>query len=163
MEVNSFADIETEFMDRVRRIIWCSVATVDRRGRPRSRILHPIWEGPTGWIATGRRSLKEKHLRHNPYVSLCYWDQSQQQIYADCTATWEDDLAEKRRVWDLFKATPPPLGYDPALFWPAGPEEPGFGLLKLTPWRIELSALSDLITGTPPQVWRPPLGRSTPL
>ena len=31
MQVASFADIETEFMNRVQRIVWCAVATVDRR------------------------------------------------------------------------------------------------------------------------------------
>jgi hypothetical protein len=35
------------------------------------------------------------------------------------------------------------------------PEDPTFGLLKLTPWRIELSSLNDLIAGTPAKVWRP--------
>src|ERR1700682_1462510 len=86
MDIASFAEIEDEFMARVRRIVWCTVATVDRRGRPRTRILHPIWEGSTGWIGTSPRSLKAKHLEHNPYVSLSYWDQQHQQIYADCKA-----------------------------------------------------------------------------
>ena len=154
MEVASFADIQEEFMNRVRRIVWCTVATVDRQGRPRSRILHPIWEGPTGWIATGRQSHKEKHLRHNPYVSLSYWDQEHQQIYADCRAEWEERRDEKRRVWELFKSTPAPLGYDLGAFW-SNPEDPGYGLLKLTPWRIELWSLADLFATRPPKVWRP--------
>ena len=58
MDVASFGEIEQEFMDRVSSIVWCSVATVDRKGRPRSRILHPICEGATGWIATGRNPFK---------------------------------------------------------------------------------------------------------
>ena len=70
-------------MARIKRIVWCSVATVDAKGRPRQRILHPIWEGPVGWIATGRHSHKEKHLAKNPYVSLSYWDQQHQQVYVD--------------------------------------------------------------------------------
>jgi pyridoxine/pyridoxamine 5'-phosphate oxidase len=72
VEVASFAEIEAEFMRRVARIVWCTVATVDRQGRPRTRILHPIWEGTTGWIATGRHSHKEKHLARNTHVSLSY-------------------------------------------------------------------------------------------
>ena len=124
MDVTSFAEIEEEFMARVRRIAWCTVATVDAKGRPRTRILHPIWEGTTGWIATGRHSHKEKHLAKNPYVSLSYWDPQHQQIYADCKAEWCDDAAEKRRVWDLYKNTPPPLGYDPQMIWAGGVEDP---------------------------------------
>ena len=49
MNVASFADIKEEFNKRVSRIVWCTVATVDTKGRPRSRILHPIWERSTGW------------------------------------------------------------------------------------------------------------------
>ena len=58
-------------------------------------------------------------------------------VYADCVAVWEEDSAEKRRVWALYQAAPPPLGYDPAPFFHS-PDHPAFGLLKLTPWRIEL-------------------------
>src|SRR5438876_9527064 len=98
MRVSAFADIEKDFLARVRGIVWCSVATVDRKGRPRSRILHPIWEGSTGWIATGRHSFKAKHLATNPHLSLTYWDPNQKQIYAECRAEWEDDPSEKRRI-----------------------------------------------------------------
>jgi general stress protein 26 len=143
MDVASFAEIEEEFMRRVRRIVWCTVATVDTRGRPRTRILHPNWEGPTGWIMTGRNTLKARHLAANPYVSLTYWDQKQENVYVDARAEWADDLVEKQRIWDMFKANQFPYGYDPAMIpgW-TSPDAPGFGVLKLTPSRIELSGLS---------------------
>ena len=32
------------FVEMAHRIVWATVATVDERGRPRSRVLHPIWE-----------------------------------------------------------------------------------------------------------------------
>jgi general stress protein 26 len=137
LKVASFAEIEGEFIERVHSIVWCSVATVDRRGRPRSRLLHPIWEGATGWIATARNSLKAKHLSQNPHVSLAYVADTAKPVYADCVAVWEEDSAEKRRVWAMYQAAPPPLGYDPAPFFHS-PDHPDFGLLKLTPWRIEL-------------------------
>ena len=38
---------------------------------------------PVGYIATGRHSLKEKHLAGNPYVSLTYWDPVHEQMYID--------------------------------------------------------------------------------
>jgi len=63
-------------------------------------------------------------------------------------------LSEKQRLWDLFKNTPPPLGYDVGMFW-KGPGDPQYGLLKLTPWRIELSSLDDLFKGIPAKIWRP--------
>jgi hypothetical protein len=155
MEVGSFAEIEDEFLKRVARIVWCTAATVDRKGRPRTRILHPIWEGSTGWIATGRHSLKEKHLAGNPYMSLTYWDPQHQQLYIECRAEWDDDSAQKKRIWELYKSTPPPLGYDPGMIWREGPEADDFGVLRLTPWRIEVSSIMDVMAGKPPLVWRP--------
>ena len=154
MDVPSFDDIAGEFHKRVSRIVWCTVATVDRKGRPRTRILHPIWEGATGWIATGRQSHKARHLARNPNVSLSYWDQQHQQVYIDATAEWIDDQAEKLRIWELYKNTPPPYGYDPQIIWRGGPGDPGYGLLRLAPWRIELFSLRDMITGTESKVWR---------
>jgi general stress protein 26 len=155
VEVGSFDEIAEDFNSRIARIVWCSVATVDAKGRPRQRILHPIWEGPTGWIATGRHSHKEKHLARNPNVSLSYWDQQHQQVYVDSKAEWVDDPAEKKRIWELYKSTPPPLGYDPQMIWQGGVDDPGYGLLKLTPWRIELYGLNNVMTLEPPKVWRP--------
>ena len=154
MRVSSFSDIEKVFNDRVNRMVWCTVATVDGSGRPRSRILHPIWEGATGWIATGRQTLKSKHLAKTPYVSLSYWDPDQEQVYADCKTEWEDDPAEKQRIWDLLNNTPPPMGYDPGLFW-KGTDDPGYGVLKLIPWRVELFSLADMASGKQPTVWKP--------
>jgi general stress protein 26 len=154
MDVASFDEIKDEFNARVQRIVWCTVTTVDGKGRPRSRMLHPIWEGPVGYIATGRNSFKAKHLGKNPFVSCTYWDPQHQQVYAECKAEWVEDKKEKQRIWDLYKDTPAPYGYDPAMFWPGGAGDPGFGLLKLTPWRLEISAIADMMTGAQPKVWR---------
>ncbi len=153
MDVQSFSEIEDEFMARVAKIVWATVTTIDTKDRPRARLLHPIWEGSTGWIATGRNSHKAKHIDHSPWVSLSYWDPDHKQIFAECKAQWIDDMDEKKRLWKLFADTPEPLGYDLGLFWKEV-SDPTYGLLKLTPWRIELSALSDMMEGKPPQVWR---------
>ena len=148
-DVATFAEIEAEFHERVGRVVWCNMATVDGQGRPRSRVVHPIWEGSTGWIGTRRNSFKNQHLAANPFVSLAYIADVARPVYIDCRADWADDLEEKRRVWELFKAAPEPLGYDPAPFFIA-PDHPGFGVLKLTPRRIAV------VTQSPPNslVWR---------
>jgi hypothetical protein len=155
MEVKDFSEIEDEFNKRVARIVWCTAATIDRKGRPRTRILHPIWEGTTGWIATGRHSLKEKHLAGNPHMSLTYWDPQHQQVYVDCRTDWDDSASEKKRIWELYKNTDPPLGYDPGMIWSDGPGAADFGILKLTPWRIEVSSIMDMMSGKEPLIWRP--------
>lgn len=153
MDIEAFADIAEEFHERVSSIVWCTVATIDRLGRPRSRILHPMWDGATGYIMTGRRSLKARHIESRPYVSLSYWDAQKGIAYADCRARWLDDLEDRRRVWKLFESTPEPYGYNPALFFPS-PDDPGFGVLELIPWRIEVTGLADLMQRRPPRVWR---------
>ncbi len=154
MDVASFADIADDFNERVSRIVWASVTTIDGKGRPRSRLLHPLWEGTTGYIMTGPDSHKAKHIARNPYVSVSYWDPKHDTVFAECKAEWMADAAEKERVWKLFKGTPEPYGYDPAMFWPDGPSSPAFGVLKLTPWRIELYSLADLAQRKPARVWR---------
>jgi len=154
MRVENFAEIETEFISRVHTMVWCVVATVDTKGRPRSRVLHPIWEGSIGWITTHRSSHKARHLAHNPHVSLAYATDIHKPVYADCTAEWVDDLVEKRRIWDLYKNTPEPLGYDPAIEY-VSPEDADFGLLKLTPWRIDLVSFPAPSFAEGTRVWRP--------
>jgi general stress protein 26 len=152
MEISSFSDIESEFIERVHSIVWCSAATVDTKNRVRSRILHTIWEGSTGWAATRPDSLKARHLAHNPYVSLAYVADVYKPVYADCTAEWIDDMSTKQRIWDMFTAAPPPLGYNPEPFF-GSVDSPGFGLLKLTPWRIEVFDITN--PENPRKVWRP--------
>jgi general stress protein 26 len=152
MEVKDFSEIGEEFDRRVRRMVWCNVATVDSQQRPRSRIMHPIWEGSTGWIGTWRKSYKHKNLERNPYVSLAYISETMSPVYVDCKAEWVDDPAVKQRIWDLFKNTPEPVGYNPAeTFYQ--PDE-NFGVLKLTPWRIALISYPAPSDEVGQRIWR---------
>src|SRR5262249_47761016 len=97
-----------------------------------------------------RHSLKAKHLAHNPYVSLAYIADIAAPIYVDCLAGWEDDLAVKERVWEKFRSAEPPLGFDFGTIF-SGIDDPEFGLMKLTPWRIELD---DVVNRENRTVWR---------
>jgi hypothetical protein len=148
-DVATFGEIEPDFVARAHAMVWCSLATVDRRGRPRSRVIHPVWEVSTGWIGTRPDSFKAKHLAANPYVSLAYVANVAKPVYVDCLAEWVDDRATRERVWDFFVHAPAPVGYDPA---PIFGDLDGFGLLRLTPWRVEL-------VDAPRQsrVWRAPV------
>lgn len=153
MEITDFAHIEAEFIERVHRMVWCSAATIDSQGRPRSRILHPIWEGNTGWIGTHRNSHKAKHLAHNPHMSLAYIMNAFKPVYVECVAEWDDSLAQKQRVWDLFKYGPPPVGYDPGPTF-GSPDDENFGVLKLTPWRIDIVTFPSPSMDEGTKVWR---------
>jgi general stress protein 26 len=154
MHVPNFETIETEFIQRVHAMVWCAVASIDTQNRPRTRILHPIWEGATGWIGTDPRSLKAKHLAHNPHLSLAYISNIMNPVYVECTAEWIEDRGEKQRIWDLFKTAPEPLGYDPAITFVSVDHE-SFGLLKLTPWRIDLVSFPSPSMDEGTKVWQP--------
>ena len=140
--VSTLADIAVPFVDIAHRVVWATVATVDRTNRPRSRVLHPIWEWDgdrlVGWIATGPTPVKVAHLDHSPYVSVSYWDSQQDVATAECHATWHHDDATCERVWRLFADGPAPVGYDPAIIppWADGPASPGFAALRVDPWRL---------------------------
>lgn len=150
MEVTEFSEIQAEFDARVRTMIYCNLATVDRHTRPRSRIVHPVWEGEIGWVTSRRYAHKARHLEQNPHVSVAYVGDLVKPVYVDCVATWEDDPDEKARVWEYLKATPAPYGFDPATLF-SSLDDPKYGLLKLIPWRIELPTMP-----TSTLIWRHP-------
>jgi hypothetical protein len=153
MLVQEFSEIEAEFIQRVHTMVWCSAATMDTHNRPRSRILHPIWEGNVGWITTHRDSHKSKHLALNPHMSLAYISNVMNPVYVDCVAEWVDDLVQKRRIWEMFRNTPPPLGFEPAETF-ISVEHENAGLLKLTPWRIDLVSFPAPSFEEGTKVWR---------
>lgn len=72
--MNELAAVAPAFVEMAHSIVWATVATVDSRGRPRSRILHPIWEWDgshlAGWIGTGPTPAKRPPLEASPYSSV---------------------------------------------------------------------------------------------
>jgi hypothetical protein len=128
------------------------VATVEPDGRPRTRILHPIWDWDgtslTGWIMTGKTPPKVRALEHEPTVSLTYWDPAHDVATAECGATWADDVETKRAIWERFATAPAPVGYDPSIIpgWDS-PASPSFSVLRLDPYRLRVMPGSVLLRG----------------
>ena len=58
--MTDLATVAPAFVEMAHRIVWASVATVDTDGRPRSRVLHPLWtwDGSSSGmvVATGARN-----------------------------------------------------------------------------------------------------------
>jgi len=143
------SDLADELRDRIESTVWCTLATTDTAGRPRTRIVHPVWEigdhGVVGWLGS-RPTLKLRHLRATPAASLTYWDPRHRQATIDADATVHTDAPTCRRVWELFGAFDEPYGFDPQPIWPDGPVSDGFVAVRFDPRRIELF-------GAPPRVW----------
>lgn len=148
----SLKETAAAFVDMAHRIVWCSAATVDSKGRPRSRVLHPIWQWDgsslTGWIATGPTATKRAHLQASPHLSCNYWSANQDTCVAECRASFAFDAQTRRMVWDLFANGPAPVGYDPAIIpgWD-GPDSDAFAALKLEPWRLRVMPGSVMMGG----------------
>lgn len=141
--MSELEQVAPAFVEMAHRIAWASVATVDSRGRPRTRILHPIWEWDgerlVGWIGTTQSRVKRAHLARQPYVSVNYWSPDHDTAEAVCQAAWRMEDEVRTRVWNLFKSGPPPVGYDPGIVpgWTSPTEEP-FAVLQLTPERVRV-------------------------
>jgi len=146
---------DSQFWDKVHataaKATWAYLATA-HGAQPKVRVVHPAFEGERVWVATGRASAKARHIDKNSKVELFY------QIGADMVhltvtgaARFVDDIAEKKRIWNAKV-----FDYDLSQFWPSGPESKDFGLMLITPARIELTSLAEMTTGKKPEVWRAP-------
>jgi Pyridoxamine 5'-phosphate oxidase len=137
------AEVGPAFIEMAHRIVWCTVATTGADGRPRTRVLHPIWEWDgsslTGWIATSPLSPKAGDLAAVPAVSLTYWAPDHDTCTAKCDAEFCAGAAERRSGWQRFANGPAPVGYDPAIVpgW-TSPDADAFGILRLTPHRLRV-------------------------
>jgi hypothetical protein len=145
------------------RVVWATVTTVDGRGRPRSRVMHPVWsprgDGTVeGWVTTRRTPVKVRHLAANPHVGCSYLAVDHDTAAFDCTAEWVDDPATRRHAWAVCARTPAPAGFDPATIFPDGPDGADFALLRLRPYRVVVGRAVDLARGERPRVWRAPDG-----
>src|SRR5882762_9302820 len=136
MRMTPLDRIAPAFIEMAHSIVWASVATVDRDGRPRSRILHPIWDWDgsdlVGWIATSPTPIKHEDLAIHPDVSASYWTTNQDTCNADCSAQWFFDDETRIMVWDK---------------WKDGPTSAAFAALRLTPRRLRVMAGTVMTKG----------------
>jgi general stress protein 26 len=155
----SFAQIRDDVAEIIGTIVYATMTTVDRQGRPRSRVLIVAWEldgpRPVGWLATFKTPVKAAHLAHNPHVTTSYWSPRQDAVYLDSVATWTDDADIDQRVWQMYRqGSPPGVGYDPAAYW-RGPDDPAFHVLRLDPWRVQVLRARDVARGDlSGRIWR---------
>lgn len=150
--MTALANVAPAFVEMAHRIVWSVAATVNSRGEPTTRVLHPIWEWDgselTGWILTSPNSPKAKHLTRQPVLSLTYWAPNHDTCTADCRTEWDDTPAGRQAGWDRFLHGPDPVGYDPAIIpqW-TSPEADEFGVLRLHPDTLRVMPGSLMTAG----------------
>lgn len=157
-----FSEVEEDFLRITGETVFCAATTVDGKGRPRGRMLHPIFlvrDGrPLGWALTGRTPLKTRHLEANPHMSCSFWSPSQDTVFAECMTSWVEDGSEKEDVWNVFLDTPEPLGWGPDGMAGYGLERwrnPVFTPLRLEPWRVQVMRGQEYPAGAlTGRVWR---------
>jgi general stress protein 26 len=148
VSTNNFDDIGAEFHRRVAKTIWCTLATVDTRDRARTRIVHPVWNGPHGWLGVRAGTPKLAHIARRPSVSLMYWDPDHEQVTIDATAYVASDASERHAAWAAMAAPEPPYGYDPTLIFPDGPDSDDFVAVELVAYRVTLFGQPSLVWET---------------
>jgi hypothetical protein len=156
----SLDTVAPAFVEMAHRIVWCIAGTTDPRGRPRTRVLHPLWqwdgEELQGWVLTSPLSPKAHDLASMPRVSFTYWAADQDTCTADCSAQWQTSEEAREAAWQRFADGPEPVGYDPSIIpgWD-DPTSVGFGVLHLTPDRLRVMPGSVLLRGEGQTfVWR---------
>lgn len=128
-----------------RKAIWCALGSVEH-GEPRVRMVHPTWEGETLWFATGTTSPKVRQIEANPVVDVQFQVAPPDFVHVLVRGRAEvvTDEAEKKRVWDV-------IDYDLGQFWPGGPTDPNYTLVRVSPQRVELSKMFGM---QDKKVWR---------
>jgi hypothetical protein len=146
-------DIVPRFVEMAHRIGMGVAATVDGRGRPRTRVVQPVWvwdgQDLIGWVSSDSTSPKYAHLQAHPMLSITYWNPEQDTCTADCLVELIDDDDEKVRAWERFRTTPPPAGFDPAIHpdWSSA-ASPTFGVIRLRPTLLRVVPGTLMTEGT---------------
>ena len=104
------SDALDSFLATAQRIVYATFATVDPRGRPRSRIVHPVWdleEGRlVGWVGARPSRLKRASLEFSAFASCLYWDPSHDVAVAECAAALVQP-DRRREAWERLAAGEP--------------------------------------------------------
>lgn len=139
-------------------VVYATLATTGADGRPRTRVVHPVWwwdedRGPRGLITSRPTPVKVKHLAEQPYVSVSYWSPAHHTVTIDGDAAWvpADRL---HAVWDEIAAAPGPVGFDPHTVWPDGPSSDDYAVIEVRPVRVRVVTADRLATKGPYLLWK---------
>ena len=111
----------------VERVIWCTVATADADG-PRDAADAPglvVGRHPADGTGLGPPDAGQGRATSTaePSVSCFYWDPAHDTVAIDADAAWVEPARAGRCLGVRIAAVPAPVGFDPAIIWPDGPEQ----------------------------------------
>ncbi len=117
--------------DTIRAAEYCFLITVSGSGRANARLMHPFKPGEdlTIWFGVSPRSRKVREIEANNQVTVTYLNAREHGYVAlQGKAQVERDLDARSQHWRE----------EWARFWPAGPEDEDYVVVKFVPTRIEL-------------------------
>lgn len=123
-------DVKKNAAELIRRSRYSKLITFGTDGAPRGRIMTnlPMGKDMVIWFATGLSTSKIRDIRKNPNVSVFVddpYDMSNASIIGKAEIVTDDRL--KKKFWqEVF-----------GFFFPGGPSDPDYCLLKIAPKKIE--------------------------
>ena len=113
---------------------YCFFVTLSESGHASARLMQPFKpeEDLTIWFGTSPRSRKVREIAANDHVTVTY-ENAGDHAYVTLRgqAQVERDLDARRKYWRQ----------EWARFWPAGPGDEDYVLIKFIPSRIELMSI----------------------
>jgi len=124
------SDIKKQVTELIKRNRYAKLITFGTDGTPRGRIMTnlPLGKDMVIWFATGLSTSKIKDIRKNPTVSVFVDDPHDQ---TNASISGKAEIVTDKRL--LKKFWQEPFGF----FFPGGPADPDYCLLKITPKTVE--------------------------
>jgi len=123
-------DLKKKVLDLIKSNRYSKLITFGTDGAPRGRIMTnlPIGNDMVIWFATGLSTSKIKDIKKNPNVSV-FVDDPNDQTNASIIGKAQiiTDGKLKKKFWQE------PFGF----FFPGGPTDPDYCLLKIVPRKVE--------------------------
>ena len=134
------ADVKQKILEilKIGQMFLASLATMTEDGKPWVRYVSPkIADDLTLRIATSTGSNKVAQIKANPEVHLiCGFNDpktAQHYLQIQGKAAFSTDRAEKSAFWEDVLKT----------YW-SGPDDPGYGILLIKPYRIEVRSMTSM-------------------
>jgi general stress protein 26 len=126
----SNGDLKKTILDFIASYQYSNLITTAEDGTPRGRMMAqlPVKDDMVIWYATGSQSRKVTEIEKNPTASVFFYRPTDHSsVSALGKAEIVKDDATKKEMWqDAWSA-----------YWKEGPSDPGYGLIKITPQKME--------------------------